>query len=51
MHTYAREKSLAGEGATAANKFAEIEKIAKIHGAHHSAADQDLAYTRKLEME
>ena len=51
MHTYKREKRLAGEGATASNKFVDIEKIAKIQGAHHSAADQDLAYIRKLEME
>jgi len=40
----------AGEGAAAAKQFVDIEKMAQLQKAHRSAADQDTAYIRKLEM-
>jgi hypothetical protein len=50
-YAYLHRGEEAGEGAAAAKEFVDIEKMAKLQRAHRSAADQDLAYIRWLEMQ
>lgn len=45
-----RGEAEAGGGAAAAKEFVDIEKMAKLQRAHCSAAYQDAAYKRSLEM-
>lgn len=51
MDSFTEERQkLAGGGAAAAKEFVDIEKMAKLQRAHCSAAYQDAAYKRSLEM-
>jgi hypothetical protein len=52
VYAYLHKGEEAGEGATVAKEFDDIEKMAKLQKTDdQSAANQDTAYITKLEME